>query len=48
MLQDYEDRIKDNAEVIENNGDKMEEAKNWLIYGMLFAVLVVVVRGCVA
>ena len=48
MLQDYEDRIKDNAKVIENNGDKMEEAKNWLIYGMLFAVIVVVVRGLIS
>ena len=48
MLQDYEKRIANNAEVIDSNGDKMEAAKSWLIFGMLFAVVVVVVRELVS
>ena len=48
MLQDYEDRIKDNAAVIDSNGGKMEAVKNWLIFGVLFAVIVVVVRELVS
>lgn len=48
MLIDYEERIANNAKAIDSNGDKMEVAKNWLIFGILFAVVVVVVRELVA
>ena len=44
MLIDYEDRIKENADALKINGEVMGKAKSWLIYGMLFAVIIVVVR----
>ena len=48
MLQDYEKRIADNAKIIDHNSRKMEAAKSWLIYGMLFAAIVVVARELVS
>ena len=44
LLEDYDDRIKKNLEMLETKDTEMRKARNWLFFGIPFAIVLVIIR----